>query len=54
MSWLFPYYVFLDYYAKTATIAMPGIESLEWESVYKPISLRIAYAIRSQNLAKIG
>lgn len=35
MTWLFPYYVVLNYNAKTVTLEILSMERLEWKWVYK-------------------
>ncbi|XP_070053442.1 uncharacterized protein [Nicotiana tomentosiformis] len=41
IDWLSPYYVILEYHAKTVKLAMPGLPRLEWRSTldYNPSSV---------------
>lgn len=50
LSWLSPYYVILDYHAKTKIVPMLGMARMEWKGDYIPITMKIISFIRLKRL----
>ncbi|XP_070032184.1 uncharacterized protein [Nicotiana tomentosiformis] len=48
MDWLSPYHTILDCYAKTVTLAMPGLPRLEWRGTLDHIPSRVVSFIKDQ------
>ncbi|KAH0757160.1 hypothetical protein KY290_020653 [Solanum tuberosum] len=54
MDWLSPYHAVLDCYAKTVTLAMPGISPVLWQGAYSHTPTGIISFVRAQRLMASG
>ncbi|XP_070007283.1 uncharacterized protein [Nicotiana sylvestris] len=50
MDWLSPYHAFLDCYAKTVTLAMPGLPRLEWKGSTIDTSSRVISFLKARHM----
>uniref|UniRef100_A0A0V0GST8 Putative ovule protein n=1 Tax=Solanum chacoense TaxID=4108 RepID=A0A0V0GST8_SOLCH len=54
MDWLSPYHAVLDCYAKTVTLAMPGISPVLWQGAYSHTPTGIISFMRARRLVASG
>ncbi|XP_015163797.1 uncharacterized protein [Solanum tuberosum] len=54
MDWLSPYHALLDCYAKTVTLAIPGIPRVEWRGTSGSYPNRVISYIRAQRMIDRG
>ncbi|XP_049381184.1 uncharacterized protein LOC125845686 [Solanum stenotomum] len=54
MDWLSPYHALLDCYAKTVTLAIPGIPRVEWRGTSGSYPNRVISHIRAQRMIDRG
>ena len=54
MDWLSPHHAVLDCYAKTITLAMPGISSVLWQGAYSHTPTGIISFMRARRLVASG
>ncbi|XP_070014338.1 uncharacterized protein [Nicotiana sylvestris] len=54
MDWLSQYHAVLDCYAKTVTLAMPGLPRLEWKGSTVDTSSRVIYFLKSRHTVEKG
>lgn len=54
MTYLSLYHAILNYRAKIMTLAIPEMDKLEWERVYKAKSIKIILFVRAKRLVGKG
>ncbi|XP_070003258.1 uncharacterized protein [Nicotiana sylvestris] len=54
MDWLSPYHAVLDCYAKTVTLAVPGLPRLEWKGSTVDTSSRVISFLKARQMVEKG
>ncbi|XP_070005133.1 uncharacterized protein [Nicotiana sylvestris] len=54
MDWLSPYHAVLDFHAKTVTLAMPGLPTLEWKGSPVDTSSRVISFLKARQMVEKG